>query len=287
MVERALFVVATTGDLRGELPRFGAIGRLLDGMLGRERRVLELVNLQPLLGDASGILFCPLRVNNPRNDRTPEDQAHHRVTRETQRPMFFPCVQKRPPDVSEAGGLGPTPEPTNSLGNWFAGGLWFFGTGWVHMKMKQNHSPIGHDVETCALSWGRWVYAIALAAVIVVASGRSRVASPDIVDFDKAAHFAVFGLLATLVARAGFKSSRLWWAILIVSLFGLTDEWHQGSTPGRSMEVYDWIADTVGAITAVALYRYVGWYRGLLEKPLFRRNARVEKSGGVVPNELR
>lgn len=104
------------------------------------------------------------------------------------------------------------------------------------MKMKRIHSSISHDVETRAPSWGQLVYAIALAVVIVVASGRSSVASPNIVDFDKAAHFAVFGLLATLVARSGFRPSRMGWAVLIVSLFGLTDEWHQGSTPGRSME---------------------------------------------------
>ena len=110
-----------------------------------------------------------------------------------------------------------------------------------------------------------------------MASGQSNVASPKMVDFDKAAHFAVFGLLATLVARAGFRGNRIWWAVLIVSLFAFTDEWHQGSTPGRYMEVYDWVADTLGAITAVALYRYATWYCLLLEKPLFRRNARVEK----------
>ena len=145
------------------------------------------------------------------------------------------------------------------------------------MKMKRIHSSISHDVETRAPSWGQLVYAIALAVVIVVASGRSSVASPNIVDFDKAAHFAVFGLLATLVARSGFRPSRMGWAVLIVSLFGLTDEWHQGSIPGRSMEDYDWIADTLGAITAVVLYRYFVWYRRLLEKPLSQHNAWVEK----------
>ena len=118
----------------------------------------------------------------------------------------------------------------------------------------------------------------------MVASGRSSIAAPQIVDFDKVAHFAVFGLLATLVSRAGFKPSRMGWAVLIVSLFGFTDELHQGSTPGRSMEVYDWIADTLGALTAVALYRYLGWYRRVLEKPLFRRNVRVEKSSRFLPN---
>ncbi len=144
------------------------------------------------------------------------------------------------------------------------------------MQMKRKHNPLSRDVETQAPLWGRWIYAIVLATMIVMASGRSSVASPGIVDFDKAAHFAIFGLLATLVARAGFGPARMWWAVLIVSVFGLTDEWHQGSTPGRSMEVYDWVADTLGAMTAVTLYRYLGWYRGLLEKPLFRRNVRVE-----------
>jgi VanZ family protein len=143
--------------------------------------------------------------------------------------------------------------------------------------MKPDNSLITNHVETRPSLWIRWGYALTLAMVIVVASGRSSVAAPDIVDIDKVAHFAVFGLLATLVARAGFAESRMGWAVLIVSLFGLTDEWHQSFTPGRTVEVYDWFADTLGAITAVALYRYLGWYRGILEKPLFRRKARVEK----------
>lgn len=154
------------------------------------------------------------------------------------------------------------------------------------MTVKRDYSRIRPRVETQPFPLSRWSYAIALAVVIVVASGRSSVAAPDIVDFDKAAHFAVFGLLGTLVARAGFKPSRMGWAVLIVSLFGLADELHQGTTPGRSMEVYDWLADTLGAMTAVALYRYLGWYRSMLEKPLFRRNARVEKSARIVPNGL-
>lgn len=145
------------------------------------------------------------------------------------------------------------------------------------MRMERDNTPISSHVQTRASWLIRWAYATALTIVIVVASGRSSVAAPDIVDIDKVAHFAIFGLLATLVARAGFAESQMGWAVLIVSLFGLTDEWHQSFTPGRSVEVYDWIADTLGAITAVALYRYVGWYRRILEKPLFARKVRVEK----------
>jgi len=143
------------------------------------------------------------------------------------------------------------------------------------MQPNPRENPI--DVEKRSGRMSRWAYAVALAVVIMVASGRSHVASPNVVDFDKIAHFAIFGLLATLVARTGLARSRMRWAVLLVSLFALTDEWHQSFTPGRAVEVADWIADTLGAITAVALYRQVSWYRNLLEKPLFRRHARVEK----------
>lgn len=132
---------------------------------------------------------------------------------------------------------------------------------------------------------GRWGYVGALALTILVASGRGTVMSPDIVNFDKVAHLAIYGLLATLVARAGFPGRRGWWAVLFVSLFGLTDEWHQSFTPGRSVEIADWVADTLGAVVAVAAY--VNWrtYRSWLEKPLHRQKARVENRAGVVPNQ--
>lgn len=122
---------------------------------------------------------------------------------------------------------------------------------------------------------------MALAATIFVASGRGQVAAPDIVDFDKAAHFFVYGLLATLVVRAG---PRPVWAVGITILYGLTDEWHQSFTPGRSVEWMDVMADALGAVVAVAVY--AGWagYRRWLERPLFGLQPRVENPGQVVPN---
>lgn len=119
--------------------------------------------------------------------------------------------------------------------------------------------------------WRGWLWPAALATAIVVASGRGSVAAPDIVNFDKAAHFFVFGLLATLVARNGFVPGRAWMAVAAVSLFGLTDEWHQSFTPGRSVEVIDWIADTLGASVAVTVYAAWPRYRELLERSLTRR----------------
>lgn len=116
--------------------------------------------------------------------------------------------------------------------------------------------------------WRGWLWPVLLATVIVVASGRGEVAAPKIVNFDKVAHFFIYGLLATLVARNGFVPGRAWMAIVAVSLFGLTDEWHQSFTPGRSVEIIDWVADTVGAIVAVKVYAHWAWYRTLLERTI-------------------
>ncbi|MBC7365904.1 MAG: VanZ family protein [Undibacterium sp.] len=115
---------------------------------------------------------------------------------------------------------------------------------------------------------GRWVYALAVAGLIVVASSRSALESGiHVANFDKVVHFSVYGLMGTLVVRA--LGRRRWgWAVAIVSLFGVSDEVHQYFTPGRSMEFADWVADTLGAATAVA--GYCGWarYRAWLETGL-------------------
>lgn len=39
--------------------------------------------------------------------------------------------------------------------------------------------------------------------------------------------------------------------IVFSSLYGASDEWHQSFVPGRSSDVWDWLADTLGAGLAV------------------------------------
>ncbi len=117
----------------------------------------------------------------------------------------------------------------------------------------------------------RWALALAVAGLIVVASSRSVVAGPEGINhFDKVVHFSVYGLLGTLVVRA--MGVRRWgWAVAAVSAFGVSDELHQHFTPGRSMELADWVADTLGALLAAALYARWAWYRERLEFPLAGR----------------
>jgi VanZ family protein len=75
------------------------------------------------------------------------------------------------------------------------------------------------------------------------------------IGLDKVAHFAIYGLLALLLARA-------WLAVrwpgtaalpfLLAVLMGGADELRQRSVPGRSAEIADWIADSLGAAVGVA-----------------------------------
>jgi VanZ family protein len=115
------------------------------------------------------------------------------------------------------------------------------------------------------------LWPLAIAGLIILASSRSRVASPDIGGIDKVAHFLVYGLLGTLVCRLrpGWRAAV--WALVITSAFGVSDEFHQRFVPGRTSAVDDWIADTLGAAIAIALYVGCAPYRRLLEMRLCRR----------------
>lgn len=74
----------------------------------------------------------------------------------------------------------------------------------------------------------------------------------------KGGHAAAFGLLALLYARglhyAGMRRmARIRLAWLLTALYALSDELHQGFTPGRHPTVGDWLIDMAGATVALAL----------------------------------
>ncbi len=125
-----------------------------------------------------------------------------------------------------------------------------------------------------------------LATVVFFASGRSSVASPGWIGIDKAAHFGIFGLLAILIARTQ-PPSRWWLGFVIASAYGAADEWRQSFTPGRFVEVADWVADTLGAAVGVMVYARWTWFRSLMETNLKSVAApSVAKSTGVVPDNV-
>ncbi len=68
---------------------------------------------------------------------------------------------------------------------------------------------------------------------------------------DKLFHILTFGLLAVIAWNAfrpgtlPARSHLLAWGYAV--LYGALDEWHQYHVPGRQADVWDWLADVVGA----------------------------------------
>jgi VanZ family protein len=129
---------------------------------------------------------------------------------------------------------------------------------------------------------------ILLAGTITFCSGFS-VPSVDTGGFplDKVAHFCIYGALATALVRNHGLKHRLilgcGWAIVLTSAYGLGDEFRQSFTVVRQFEWADWMADTLGASVAVALYLRWAAYRRLMEMPLRRKKPRVETSPALPP----
>ena len=117
-----------------------------------------------------------------------------------------------------------------------------------------------------------YILPISLAISIFVASSTQHLAVLNVnIPFspDKLLHLLIFGLLATVILRTKklkqLRTRDLIVSIFIVSTYGILDEIHQSFTPGRSVELGDWIADTIGAFTAVILYGRCESYRKILE----------------------
>ena len=139
-------------------------------------------------------------------------------------------------------------------------------------------APFTTSVRTAILRRDCW-WPVVIAALIFVASSRTQVVSPGITKVDdKFGHFAVYGLLGTLVCRL----SRGWrgaiGSLAIVAAYGASDEFHQSFVPGRSSDVRDWYADVTGAAIAIALYTGWPWYRQLLERRVRLGHPRREES---------
>ncbi len=81
----------------------------------------------------------------------------------------------------------------------------------------------------------------------------------------KAAHFTEYAVFALLAARAFLGSShqalRSHWllaALLLITLYSLSDEFHQSYVPTRTASIYDSLIDTAGgfvALVVLALWR--------------------------------
>ena len=84
---------------------------------------------------------------------------------------------------------------------------------------------------------------------------------PNIQINDKIEHLLAYGglgFLLNLSLRIQNKFTLVkkypaWFTVLIVSAYGALDELHQLFIPGRSCDILDWSADTIGVIIGVTI----------------------------------
>jgi VanZ family protein len=108
----------------------------------------------------------------------------------------------------------------------------------------------------------RWLPLIAYCILIFIQSGHP--APEEIPSFrfaDKMLHVAAYGILAILFYRAYLTlpikhHSRMLvlLSILSASLYGISDEIHQYFVPFREADIFDGVADIIGATCAALLY---------------------------------
>lgn len=106
------------------------------------------------------------------------------------------------------------------------------------------------------------ILAPSIAIAIFILSSQSTLPLPPVPFFspDKFAHFIAYGALALALAfwfsldawqQKPLKTASL--VVIITSLYGISDELHQYFVPGRDSSVGDWLADSLGALTAVLI----------------------------------
>ena len=76
---------------------------------------------------------------------------------------------------------------------------------------------------------------------------------------DKVLHLVEYSGLAALLVRAltregwGWRDAMLA-AIVMTSLYGASDEYHQAFVPNRNPAVGDWVADSLGALLGASVF---------------------------------
>jgi VanZ family protein len=75
---------------------------------------------------------------------------------------------------------------------------------------------------------------------------------------DKLAHFgeyALLGVLAWRCFRHHIKSTKVLFIVSLgfCSLYGALDEFHQYFIPNRSVDILDWLADTIGSGISIVM----------------------------------
>jgi VanZ family protein len=126
-------------------------------------------------------------------------------------------------------------------------------------------TPSSHPERSAGQTFFRyWLPVAALCGAIFIQSSYPSL-QPIIhwPNSDKLLHMMVYALLGALICRAlstvGRLNAERWMliacAVVLTTLYGVSDEWHQSFVPGRHASAADLLADFIGALAGSIL----GW----------------------------
>lgn len=110
---------------------------------------------------------------------------------------------------------------------------------------------------------------LAWMAAIYFLSAQSSLPSVAAATSDKVQHAGAYALLSVLLLRAlaggrwpGVRAATVLAAVVAAALYGLGDEWHQRSVPGRDADLLDVAADAAGAVFGAG----AAWAWGIIRR---------------------
>ena len=100
-----------------------------------------------------------------------------------------------------------------------------------------------------------WTLLLAYSVFIfILSSGPVKMPGASFPAQDKVLHAIAYGIMAWLAWHALHAVPHPgWWAWLYAASYAATDEWHQYFVPGRYCDLWDWVADAMGAALVVLI----------------------------------
>lgn len=139
--------------------------------------------------------------------------------------------------------------------------------GW-DVKATVLKAEVSYSSKKLGRFWVYWFPVVVYMATIFFLSSRSTfpIALPKIPHMDKVCHFVEFMILGTLLMRAFIHEEGSWLsrhalllAVGVAVLFGLSDEFHQLFVPFRQVDLFDFLADSLGAASGAWIAIGMHW----------------------------
>lgn len=103
---------------------------------------------------------------------------------------------------------------------------------------------------------------IVMGTIFYLSSRTFTDAPPLFPGADKVIHLFIYAVLGATILFAQSPETRenlpksMLWVVLIATLYGVSDEFHQSFIPGRQPDIFDIIADSCGAVI-VSCFWYI------------------------------